>query len=239
MLAARLASDRRVRVVRATDELSWVEHFNFLLREARGVYSTWMPHDDSYPPGYLGGLVAALEARPDAVLAFGRVEQVSLDGYLPTLPFTPPPIAPDAPWSLTSALRVLTLWQLWFAFRGLVRRDIVASSSLYLRPTYRNIRADIYWVFGLGLRGPLVYVPSVSCTKRFYRTSGGAGWRFNFRQSLDACRVLGSYLDDYAASRRDAALGRLVVWPWCITQALLPAGAAKRLLRRYQAVAGR
>ena len=238
VLARELAADRRVRVIRAHDALSWVEHFNFLLREARGVYSTWMPHDDSYPPGYLSQLVAALEARPDAVLAFGRVEQISLDGYLPTLPFTPPPIDQDRSWSLTSALRMLTLWQLWFAFRGVVRRDVVTSNGLYLRSTYRNIRADIYWVFGLALRGRLLYVPSVSCTKRFYRASGGADWRFDRRQSLDACRVLASYLDDFAAGRPDALVGRVVLWPWCLVQGLLPRGTAKRLLARYQGQRG-
>jgi hypothetical protein len=129
---------------------------------------------------------------------------------------------------------MLTLWQLWFAFRGMVRREVVERSNLYIRQTRLNVRADIYWVFALSLRGRLLFVPSCWCTKRFYRSSTGAAWRFDFGQSLDACRVLRSYLNDFARSRRDAVVGQLVVYPWCVAQALLPAGAARRLLHIYE-----
>jgi hypothetical protein len=192
-----------------------------------------MPHDDCYPRGYVEPLVEALETTPAAVLAFGRVEQESLDGFLPTLPFTPPPIDPARPWSLGSALRMLTIWQLWFAFRGLVRRQVVVDHALSLRHTHGDVRADIYWVFALALLGPLLYVPSATCTKRFHRTSGGATWRFDSRQSLDAWRVLRSYLRDCASSRRDALIGQMVLLPWCLVQAVLPRGGARWLMAAY------
>lgn len=233
-LRERFGADPRFRLLAGTDGRNWVEHFNLLLREARGKYVVLMPHDDSYPPTYLSELVAALEQHPDAVLAFGRVDQISLDGFLPTLPFSPPPVRPDARWSIGVSLRLLTLWQLWFAFRGMVRRDVIERSGLYIRQTHRNIRADIYWVFALSLRGRLLFVPSCSCTKRFYRSSTGAGWRFDLRQALDACRVLHSYLRDFARARRDALIALLVVCPWCLVQAVLPAGMARRLLNTYE-----
>jgi glycosyltransferase involved in cell wall biosynthesis len=234
VLRTRYGSDLRFRFLEATDALNWVEHFNLLLRESRGTYAVVMPHDDSYPSHYIPDLVTALEQRPDAVLAFGRVEQVSLDGFLPTLPFSAPPLAPESAWSFGSSLKILTMWQLWFAFRGLVRREAVERSNLYIRPTHRNIRADIYWVFALSLRGPLLFVPSCWCTKRFYRSSTGADWRLDLRQSLDGCRVLRSYLNDFSRSRRHAVLGQVVLFPWCIAQALLPTGMARRLLNAYQ-----
>jgi glycosyltransferase involved in cell wall biosynthesis len=234
VLEQRYGSDPRFRFIAASDGLNWVEHFNLLLRESRGKYAVTMPHDDSYPSHYVSELVNALERHPDAVVAFGRVEQVSLDGFLPTLPFSPPPVSPSAAWSFRSSLKVLTLWQLWFAFRGMVRREIVEGSDLYIRQTRRNIRADIYWVFALSLKGRLLFVPACSCTKRFYRSSTGADWRFDLRQSLDACRVLRSYLRDFTQSRRDAILGQAVLFPWCMVQALLPARGARRLLGSYQ-----
>jgi GT2 family glycosyltransferase len=233
-LKDRFGPDPRFRFLEGTDGLNWVQHFNLLFREARGKYVVLMFHDDSYSSNYVADLSAALERHPDAVLAFGRVDQVSLDGFLPTLPFTPPPIDPDADWSLGTSLKMLTMWQLWFAFRGMVRRPVVEEADLYIRQTYRNIRADIYWVFALSLRGRLLFVPSCSCVKRFYRSSTAADWRFDLRQSVNACRVLRSYLKDLARSRRDALLGQIVVFPWCLVQALLPAGAARRLLRLYQ-----
>src|SRR5262249_12880531 len=110
-----------------------------------------------------------------------------------------------------------------------IRREVVVQSDLYARETYRNIRADIYWVFGVSLKGRLHYVPHCRYTKRFYRSSTGADWKFGVRQSLNACRVLCSYLDDFAKSRRDAVVGRIVVYPWCLVQGFLPAVAARRL----------
>lgn len=228
-LRARYGTDTRFRFLSGTGQSDWVENYNLLLRQSTGKYFLWMPHDDSYPSGYIDKLVAALENQPDAVLAFGRVEQVSHDGFLPTFPFTPPPFSPEEHWSLASSLRALTLWQLWIAFRGVVRRDIVEQSDLYIRHTYRNIRADICWVFGLSLKGRLCYVPACQCTKRFYASSSGASWRFGIRQSLDACRVLQSYLDDFCSSRRDALFGRMVVFPWCLIQGFLPARLARVL----------
>ena len=238
LLRQRYGADPRFRFLAGTDELDWVGHFNLLLREARGKYAVLMFHDDSYPGRYVGDLVEALEQVPEASLAFGRVDQESLDGFLPTLPFTSPPI-PTGPWTMRDSLRMLTIWQLWFAFRGMVRLDIVQRSNLYIRPTYRNIRADIYWVFALSLRGRLVYVPSCSCLKRFYRSSTGATWRFDLRQALDACRVLRSYCKDFAGSRYDAAIGQLVLFPWCLIQGVLPRGSARRLMRAVATVQAR
>jgi glycosyltransferase involved in cell wall biosynthesis len=229
LLKERFGSDARVRFLEGSDGLNWVENFNLLLRQSTGKYFVWMPHDDSYPSNYIGELVSALEEHPDAVLAFGRVEQISIDGYLPTFPFSPPPIFPDEDWSLGSSLRVLTLWHLWIAFRGVFRREVIEQSDLYIRQTYRNIRADICWVFGLSLKGRLYFVPSCYCTKRFYRSNTGAKWRFGIRQSLNACRVLRSYLNDFAQSRSDARMGQIVVFVWCLVQGFLPAKLARPL----------
>jgi len=229
VLKRRFGGDARVRFLEGRTGPTWVENFNLLLRQATGKYFLWMAHDDSYSTNYIGDLVAALEDHPDAVLAFGRVDQVSLDGFLPTFPFSPPPVSPREPWSLACSLRVLTLWQLWIAFRGLARRDVVEQSNLYIRQTHRNIRADICWVFGLSLKGRLLFVPTCQCTKRFYRSSAGANWRFGIRQSLDAFRVLRSYLNDFAPSRRDAVVGQLVVFLWCVSQGFLPTKLARQL----------
>src|SRR5271165_1667754 len=229
LLQQKYGNDNRFRFLSGTDQLNWVEHFNLILRHARGKYALWMAHDDSYPSNYIPDLVFALETHPDVVLAFGRVEQVSLDGFLPTFPFVPPPIDPQEEWSVGSSVRLLTLWQLWIAFRGVVRRDVIEQSNLYIRQTYRNVRADICWVFGLGLRGRLYYVPSCYCTKRFHRSSGGADWRFGIRQSLNAYRVLCSYLNDYAAPTDESRRARIVLYLWCMVQGLLPAGFARNL----------
>ena len=229
LLKQKYANDNRFRFLSATDQLNWVEHFNLILRHSRGKYSLWMGHDDSYPPNYIPDLVSALEAHPDVVLAFGGVEQISLDGFLPTFPFVPPPIDPKEEWSIATSVRLLTLWQLWIAFRGVVRREVIEESNLYIRQTYLNIRADIYWVFALGLKGRLYYVPSCYCTKRFHRSSGGAGWRLGIRQCLNAYLILRSYLNDLAAPSNELRKAELVVCLWCLVQGFLPASLARNL----------
>lgn len=229
LLKQKYGDDRRFRFLSGTDQLNWVEHFNLILQHSTGKYSLWMGHDDSYSPNYIPDLVAALEKAPDAVLAFGTVEQISLDGFLPTFPFVPPPIDLQEKWSIETPLRLLTLWQLWIAFRGVVRREVMEESNLYIRQTYRNIRADIYWVFALGLKGRLCYVPSCYCTKRFHRSSGGADWRLGIRQSLDAYRVLRSYLSDFAVPSSESRKAKVVIWLWCMIQGFLPASLARNL----------
>ena len=240
LLKERYGADPRFQFLTGTEGINWVENFNLLLRKASGKYFLWMAHDDSYPPDYIRQLVTVLEQNPESVLAFGRVEQVSMDGFLPVFRFLPPPVSADEAWSLASSLKVLTLWHLWIPFRGLIRRSVVEQSDLYIRQTYRNIRADIYWLFAISLRGSLRYVPSCHCTKRFHRQSGGADWRFGPRQSLNACRVLRSYLNDFARSRREAMLAQSVVIPWCLVQGFLPQTATRRLgILTRQVLAGR
>ncbi len=228
LLREKYQKDNRFHFLQGTDQLNWVEHFNLILRNCRGKYALWMGHDDAYPSNYLPDLARALEANPDATLAFGKVEPVSLDGFLPVFPFVPPPLDPQEKWSVASSVRLLTLWHLWIAFRGLIRRDVVVESNLYIRQTYLNIRADIYWVFGLSLKGPLCYVPSCCCTKRFHRSSGGADWRFGVRQSFNACRVLRSYWKDFAPASASLQ-SQIVIYLWCLVQGLVPAKVARGL----------
>jgi GT2 family glycosyltransferase len=222
-------NDPRFRFFKEADGIGWVENFNFLLHQARGKYFTCMAHDDSFPPAFIDELVSVLEERDDAALAFGRVEQVSMDGFLPTFPFTPPPVSDRDPWTIGCSLRLLTLWQLWIAYRGMVRRDIIERYGLYMRQTHRSIRADVYWVFALSLCGRVCYVPSCSYTKHFYRSSTGADWSFGIRQGIDAFRTLRSYLNDYVASKGDALAAQFVVFLWCMIQGILPAKVGRQL----------
>ncbi|RLB66829.1 MAG: hypothetical protein DRH04_08830 [Deltaproteobacteria bacterium] len=56
--------------------LNRVEAANFGLQEATGDYLIFLDDDDLFDPDHVAGLVAALEARPDAVLAYAGVSCV-------------------------------------------------------------------------------------------------------------------------------------------------------------------
>jgi glycosyltransferase involved in cell wall biosynthesis len=242
LLAERFVSDPRIRCVKASDRLSWVGHFNLLLQVASGRYFMWMAHDDSYPSDYISQLVSCLESRPDVVLAYGRLETVDLDDR-PTSwsARSELPVAPEEPWSLRVALRLLFSWNIWVPCRGVFRRDVVMQSGLLIRPTHEMSDSDAYWLFALALKGRFFFVPSCHCRKRFYPTSTSAQWGpRRSRHILSAGLILCSYIRDFAASRRDACYGMTLIWLWTLLRMLristpgwAPLSGLRRSLRRF------
>ncbi len=208
-LQARFPGDQRLRFLTATDELSWVEHYNALLAAASGQYFLWMPHDDSYPAGYIGALVARLEAAPDSVLAFGHCDSARLEGER-TTSLGVPPISPGEVWSARSALRLLLGWDLGVAMRGLFRRSPVVDAGLWIRQTRGQAHADSSWLFGVALLGRFEFVPEARCLKRFYPTSTHAQWQP--LPPAELARVLTNYLLDYVPSKRERILAVSILW---------------------------
>lgn len=219
ILADRFRADPRIRCLKATDQLNWIEHYNLLLRVASGQYFLWMPHDDSYPSDYITQLVSYLETHPEAVLAYGRVEVVDLDGHPVSRTLRAEPLsAQDESWLLGRALRWLMFWSLYVPpFRGVFRREVVVQSNLFIRPTYETVEADVYWVFGLALKGRLGFVPTCYCQKRTYPTSTSAAWApGKIRHLLDGGVVLCSYSRDFTSSRGEACYAMAIISLWTL-----------------------
>jgi glycosyltransferase involved in cell wall biosynthesis len=218
LLAARFASDHRIRCLGGSDRLNWVEHFNFLLRISSGQYFLWMAHDDCYPSDYISQLVDCLESRPDVVLAYGRLEAVQLDDRpTPWSPRSELPVGAEERWSLWVALKLLYFWNIWVPCRGVFRRDVVLQSQLFIRPTHETSDSDAYWLFGLALKGRFHFVPSCHCKKRFYPTSTSAQWRpRKSRHIVSAGIVLCSYIKDFARNRWEVCYGTTLVCLWSL-----------------------
>jgi GT2 family glycosyltransferase len=72
--------DRRVRPVRLDVNSGIVAASNRGLHEARGTYVALVDHDDELVPRALQAMVAALEARPDAVMAYSDHALLRTDG---------------------------------------------------------------------------------------------------------------------------------------------------------------
>lgn len=214
-LRQRLADDPRVRFLAARDRVDWIDHFNLLLHAGRGKYAMWMPHDDIFPPNYVGPLVRALQRRPGAILAFGCIEPIDIQGRpVVRQGLKPPHLIPGEPWTTRTALRLLTQWNPGVAFRGVFRRDLVVSRGLTIRRTHGTVLADSYWVFALALVGRLVYIPRCTCKKLYHEESAHAHWRFGARHALAALPILRSYVRDFAPPGPEAReAGRtLLVW---------------------------
>lgn len=231
-LRGRFGGDPRFRFLAAGDALGWPEHCNWLLERGRGRYFAWMPHDDTFPPGWYDGLCAHLDARPETLLAFGPLFGLDEAGEEP--PWTKPLHAAPA-WSRTEcwtqfdAFRMLGFHP-WVPFRGVFRRDAVIEAGLALRATPGDAAADTVWLFGAGLLGAIRFVEVPGCTKRLYAGSTGSGFRFTFgvlsgihagfaRHALRYSKSPGTLL------RLLAALG----WRY-LTKAVFP-GLARRIRR--------
>jgi glycosyltransferase involved in cell wall biosynthesis len=73
-VARRLAAgDPRIEYIRQPVNLKY-GNFRFLLQRARTPYFMWAAGDDHWEPEFAARCIAALESRPDAVLACTRVE---------------------------------------------------------------------------------------------------------------------------------------------------------------------
>lgn len=201
-LAARHRDDPRVRILRRGDEADWITHYNDLLREARGTYFCWMPHDDVYAAGYVTRLAAALDAEPRALLAFGVMDAEAAPGArVPVGPFTLPPLDSVDGWSTDTAVRLLLHWELFRVVRGLVRRDAILARGLLVPRTHETVQADVCWAFAVAVAGPLIFVPEASCTKRYQVSSASAAWRYGVREALSEWRVTSASVRRHARSR--------------------------------------
>ncbi len=238
VLEERYGRDPRFRFIKRRDRIGWVDHYNALLGEFTGRYFVWMPHDDMYPGNYIPDLVSCLEAHPDAVGAFGPYEAVDLAGAPTSYEFVPPPFASEDSWTFLSAMKLLH-WRPSKAFRGLFRRQVIARSGLFIRPSYESFAADDGWVFGLALRGRLLYVPHCVSRKRHYPGSTSARVRDGVRHWADHFRVLRSYLKDGCTDPRQRRRGTVHVFlrcarPFCRSAlSLVLPDFVKELLKRH------
>lgn len=85
--ARHAAADPRIRYHRQTRDLGAIGNFEWLARQADGEYFMWVAHDDTRAPDCVSQLVAGLSAQPAAIIAYGDVEEIALDGSRRMIPF--------------------------------------------------------------------------------------------------------------------------------------------------------
>ena len=206
--------DQRFRFLIGEDRLDWRSHYNLLLSEASGEYFIWVSHDDSYSADYIMRLVEALEKNPDAIMAYGQVERIDLNGK--PLTYAPSRIHHhDGPPGVLTAYRIVTSAGL--QFHGVFRRSLLVDRELYIRPTASNIAADMLWLFTVAMIGRMVFVESCTFFKRYYPSSTHKTWDSLMRPGYawNFARVACSYLDAFAQKRFERGLGKIMVWATC------------------------
>jgi GT2 family glycosyltransferase len=163
------AQDPRFTVVVQPERLGWVENANWLLRNATGDFVSITAHDDLLDPRYFESLVAALEVEPDAVMAYCDVHEFGeLDQVL---------FRPDLRGGAVD--RVVGFMASHYdgvAYRGLVRREVVAAARGLTRNAMDDFAADLVWLARLAGAGELRRVPQVLYSKRRHHESASLQW---------------------------------------------------------------
>lgn len=152
----------------------WLPHYNYLLGLVETEFFMWLPQDDEIQQDYLFLNVENLRQKDQLIGSFGTI--VSLRANTEArFDFPPMPKLPSAH-SNQRANFFLKKWNhLGVPFRAVFRTARVRP----LLPTNLSNHewADIVWIYGTLLDGPLAQVQEALYYKRFYPESTHAKWR--------------------------------------------------------------
>lgn len=154
-------SDARIRVLTQTNQGVSAAR-NAGLGAARGRYVAFLDADDSWASTFIERMLAGLQARPDAVLAYCGWQNVGLPRNRGA-PFVPP--------DYENAAKAETLFAgcRWPIHAALVRRDTVLAAHGF-DPALKNAEDYALWL-RVATRAPIVRVPEVLA---FYHFHDGA-----------------------------------------------------------------
>ena len=154
------AEDPRIRYERLPANLGAAPNYDRVFARTSAPYFKWAAHDDVMPADMLERCLAALAARPDAVLAMPECGRIYGDGrrgrpYELDRGF-------DAPDRVARFERLVCVPHRCIAVFGLVRREVMARTPLH----GRHVGSDRNLLAELGLHGPLLTVPGAPFLRR-------------------------------------------------------------------------
>lgn len=161
--------DQRVRYYRSDLNRGAAHNYNRVAELARGEYFKWASYDDIIAPGYLGACVRALDARPDAVLAYPKTEIIDEHGQFVRHHRDDLQLTEATPWG---RLRRFTWrWNLCNPVFGLIRTDVLRRTRL-IEP---YVSSDVTLLADLSIRGQFLEVPAPMFFRRVHATSSRQG----------------------------------------------------------------
>lgn len=167
-------NDTRFFFIKSNDCLDWFNHYNILLKHARGKYFCWIPHDDNYSPDYFSVLIKALEEQCTAIVAFatmhvqGKNWEIDYSIFKETYRY---------PGTSNEYINLFNSGLLGIPFRGVFKRKIIVEKKLWINQN-RKLKGfqDLLWVFSVLLHGRFIYSEQTYCIKNFVEGSAHSGW---------------------------------------------------------------
>jgi glycosyltransferase involved in cell wall biosynthesis len=160
--------DERVRYVRQPRNLGLAGNFRYVLDVARGELFRWHAADDLCAPETVARCVAALDARPDAVLAYAKTRLIDEDGGI---------IADYEDRMNLEAIRPRDRFAALFAQLRLcnVQYGIMRTAALRSTGGLRDfVASDIVFLAELALHGTFCEVPEYLFYRRFHPEASSA-----------------------------------------------------------------
>lgn len=148
------ARDDRIRYIRHEAMLSATDNFVYVLKHTTGEYFMWAAHDDLRSPNFVERLSAALDAHPDAALAFGEAAGWDLDR-----PIEDALLIPRMPATRHCGFhaRVSLPWRSCLPVYGLYRRPVLETYQHWYRP----YATDVSLLAHVAVSGEILQVPGV------------------------------------------------------------------------------
>lgn len=147
--------DSRIDYQRLTENLGAGPNYDRVFTLSDSEYFQWLAHDDLVYPEFLAKTVAALEAAPDAVLAFTGCANIDPDGDV--IDIEPPRQELTSPESHTRLASAIYSGHNTYPIFGLMRSSAVRNTDLH--GSYTG--SDRVLLAQMAMQGPFVEVPEV------------------------------------------------------------------------------
>lgn len=176
--------DPRFQIFEQQQRMGWVGNSNFLLQQAQADYALFAFHDDLLDPRYIEKLASALDAHPEAVLAYSDVELTKQNGEKEHWTYLALDGAHGRVERGLHMLRREGKW--WVPNRGVFRLDRARLIGGLKRHGAGEFSADWPWLTHLSLLGTFVRVPETLCFKFYKQGSLSRTWQFSKDQWIEA-----------------------------------------------------
>jgi glycosyltransferase involved in cell wall biosynthesis len=145
------SADRRIRYYRQPANFGAAVNYTTVFTRSSSPLFKWAAHDDLCAPDLFEKSIAALDAHPDAVMAFARTVSIDADGrQLKVWRRRPGLGSADARVRADDVLMAQTTFPMW----GVARRDVLARTGLL----GSFVEHDRRFIYEMALHGPFVEV---------------------------------------------------------------------------------